>query len=411
MNKLLRQFTRLALLLGLVTTLTLGVGYAPLYAQIEGGRILNDIGVGANRVLTSDWVELAPGEQHTYSFAHDGGDQPMTVWMDVTPIGGATFQIWTDERLTEASQNPTIGPLGAGTALAEGAGTINWQATSTGAETFHVIVSATGNSTAQYSLNIASSALSLVQPGAVVVEPVAPAVIPPADPNLAANIAVVTTNLNVRTGPSTLFPVLFTVPTGTQLTVVGRESSNEWIAVQFTDGTVGWVTRAFTTYTNLAPIIAVPAAPIPVTIPATLPPATVTPVPGQSQEFPDSEDETQAELDDSFVVLGEGESRWFTFQHEGDGEAVQVWMDVEPNEGAGFRIYDEANAQIVMASGNPEDGNDIGRGTANPNEAGDLFWRGDFEEPGTFYVLVENTWQGDISYSLHTAGPGLAGQP
>ena len=83
-------------------------------------------------------------------------------------------------------------------------------------------------------------------------------------------------------------------------------------------------------------------------------------------------------------------------------------MDVEPADGAGFRILDEENAQAVMAGSAPDDVENIGRGTANPAEGGYLFWRGVFEEAGTFYVMVEQNVEGDVFYSIHAAGPGLS---
>jgi hypothetical protein len=384
MKEKLQQFTRFALVLGVLSSLVFGSVYTPAYAQNEESRILNDIGEGADRVLSSDWVELAPGEQHTFSFAYDGGEQPITVWMDLIPTGGAIFQVWTDERIAQASEDPTIGPVGTGTAITEGAATTSWQGTSPGAETYHVIVSSTGDVTSQYMLNISSPALALVQPGT--------------DPNLIPDIAVVTTDtLNVRAGPSMIYPVIMTALNGAQLTVVGRNATNTWIAVQLDNATVGWVSRVLTNYTGIAPIAATPPAPqFPTPEPG------IGAVPGQN--VPLSEANAQAALENNWQVLHEGESRWYTFRHQGDGLPVQIWMDADPNEGAGFRVFSEENAMAVMAGSAPDDVDDIGRGTSNPDEAGDLFWRGEFEEAGTFYVLIEHGWQGDVFYSLYSAG-------
>lgn len=412
MNKLRLRVTRLIFTCGLATSLTLGAYAAPLYAQtteplIEEGRVLNDIGTGESRVLTSEWAEIAPGEQHTYSFAHDGSNQPLRVWIDATPIGGVAFEIWSDDQLALAAQDETIGPLGTGSAVTDGSGTIRWEAISAAPETFFVIVRATGNEAAQYTLNISSPGLSAAQPGTVggIIEDV-----PPADDTVTVAIATVTTGANIRSGPSIDFPILTTAAAGTQLTVVGQDISNTWLIIQLADGTVGWIARSLTDFTNVAPIVDTPAAP-PLIVPEIVPEAGITPVPGQSQDLPNSEGETQAELDEGFRVLRQGETHWYTFELDGDADPVQIWMDVEPNEGANFRIYNEENAQTVMAAGDPEAAEDVGRGTSNPNEAGDLFWRGEFEEHGTFYVLVEHSWEGDVSYSLHMAGPGLAGQP
>jgi hypothetical protein len=87
---------------------------------------------------------------------------------------------------------------------------------------------------------------------------------------------------------------------------------------------------------------------------------------------------------------------------------VHIWMDVEPNENAGFRILSEENAQAVMAGTAPDDVENIGRGTPNEDEGGYLFWRGVFAEAGTFYVMVEQFDEGTTFYSIHAAGPGLS---
>jgi hypothetical protein len=110
-------------------------------------------------------------------------------------------------------------------------------------------------------------------------------------------------------------------------------------------------------------------------------------------------------------VLREGEAHWYTFQHRGDRLPVHIWMDVDPNEGAGFHVFSEEEVQPVMeGTVNPNDANAIGRGTRNPVEPGYLFWRGTFQNPGTYYVMIEHGWTGNVNYSIYGAGPGL-GRP
>jgi hypothetical protein len=113
-------------------------------------------------------------------------------------------------------------------------------------------------------------------------------------------------------------------------------------------------------------------------------------------------------LSENWRVLAEGEAHWYTFQHRGDRLPVHIWMDVEPNEGAGFHVFSEEVVQPVMdGTVNPNDADAIGRGTPNPVEPGYLFWRGTFENPGTYYVMIEHGWTGDVNYSIYAAGPGL----
>jgi hypothetical protein len=135
----------------------------------------------------------------------------------------------------------------------------------------------------------------------------------------------------------------------------------------------------------------------------------VATLPGEQGDLEDPP--VAQELEANWVTMGETETHWYTFWHEGAGTEVHIWMDVEPNEGAGFRIYDEENAEAIMAGANPNDINEIGRGTRNEEEPGHLFWRGVFEETGPFYVMIEHGWQGDIQYAIYATGPGMGEEP
>jgi hypothetical protein len=245
-----------ALVLGLITSLLFTGDIAQVAAQAQDGT-LSDLGEGESRVLTSDWQVLNPGEQITYQVAYDGDEQPISIWMNSIPAGAVNFQIWTDERLEEFADDPETEPLGQGTSMTEGSGFTNWQGGSPEAETYYVVVtSAATDGAARFLLNVSSPALAADQPGAVVPQPDEP-VEPPAEVD--PNIAVVTTELlNVRSGPSTAYPVLVTVPNGTQLTVLGRNAINSWINVELDDGTQGWVTRSLTDYALVSPNVVDP---------------------------------------------------------------------------------------------------------------------------------------------------------
>lgn len=112
-------------------------------------------------------------------------------------------------------------------------------------------------------------------------------------------------------------------------------------------------------------------------------------------------------LSENWQTLQEDESHWYTFRHRGDQLPVHIWMDVDPNEGAGFRIFGEEEAMAVMEGANPNEVDDVGRGARNEVEPGQLFWRGTFENAGTYYVFIEHGWEGEVSYAIYAAGPGL----
>lgn len=454
MNKI-NRLALFALLLGMISGSIFIAPHLPAYAQddeqegiLEEMGTLNSVGEGDTRVLSSNWQPLSANQQHTYHFDYEGDEQPISVWMNVVPADGAEFEIWTEDTLAELNGELNAGtevePVGTGASIQEGTGFTLWQGSSQGAETYYVIVNSGEAENAQYLLNITSPGLALTQTVASALTPVtspitsavtsavtspitasnttsatqavtSTVVITPADdetttvtPTVNLNIATVTTNaLNVRSGPSTDYSIILTVLNGTQLTVLGRNASNTWLNVEVQEGVEGWVTRTLTDYSGISVLAATPIlTPTVVLTPTVAAETSVAPVPGENVELADAN--AQEALDNQWRVLSDGEIRWYTFQHQGGDLPVHIWMDVEPNEGAGFRILSEENAQAVMAGTAPDDVDNIGRGTPNPVEAGYLFWRGVFEEAGTFYVMVEQLGEGDVYYSIHAAGPGLA---
>jgi SH3-like domain-containing protein len=398
MEKKLQRFTILALVIALISPLAFGDVYTTVFAQ-DGNveRTLSDVGTGGDRVLTSNLVTLVPGQQHTYQVAYDGDDQPISVLLNTFPAGSAAFEIWTDDRLADRAEDSETEPLGRGTNMTEDASFANWQGGSPEAETYFIVVTPTGTGTARYVLNITSPALSADQPGAVAVAPEPPA----PDPNVAT---VTTDALNVREGPSTSFPVIVTVPNGTQMTVLGRNATNTWIMVQLEDGTEGWVTRSLTNYITVSPTILTAdafAAPATTAVTTT---ATLTTTPAIS---PTAALTVADPLDDEWVTLSPGETHWYSFQYRGNSLPVTVWMDAEPIQGAGFTVVSADTALALINGTEPTPFNTIGSGRANPVEPGYLFWRGDFPEADTFYVMAQNTGQNDMLYSLNALGPGV----
>ena len=407
MREKLQRFVASALVLGLTASLLFSATYTPAYAQAEDG-VLNDLGEGDNRVLSTEWRTLAPGQQITYQFAYDGREEQITVWMNVVPAGAANFQIWTDERLEQLGEDANTEPLGQGTAMTEGSGFTNWQGGSPEAETYYVVVSALGDATARFLLNISSPALALIQPGAIALEPDVPTA--STDPN----IAVVTTDaLNVRSGPSTAFAVLATMPTGTQMTVLGRNAANTWLNVQLEDGTEGWVTRSLTNYTLISPNVVSPAglpavaASIATSVTATTTVATGTVI-TPTALITATAGITPTELGKGWQVLSAGDVDWYTFQYRGGELPLTLWMDVEPFGDASFTVVNQETALAIMAGSSPTL-NTVGRGRANPTEPGYLYWQTEFAEADTFYVMVmpATSAGGDVLYSINALGPGV----
>ncbi len=89
-----------------------------------------------------------------------------------------------------------------------------------------------------------------------------------ATPSRPADLAiVVSSGLNVRSGPSTVFPVITTVKHGDQLTVLGQNKHGTWLLVIIPNGTQGWVARAYTDFEGVAPVVPSPPPPQPTATP------------------------------------------------------------------------------------------------------------------------------------------------
>jgi hypothetical protein len=99
---------------------------------------------------------------------------------------------------------------------------------------------------------------------------------PPTSSSTSAGYGVATVSsrgLNMRSGPGTVYSIIRSLVRGTQITVLGQDTSSLWLYGQLSDRTVGWVARAYTNYIGSPPVV--PAPPTPVYRPT----ATATPFP------------------------------------------------------------------------------------------------------------------------------------
>lgn len=439
------------LLLSITTLLIFGTNYLPAYAQPGAGDQLvaqvqpltrtteNDV-----VTLTTNNLSLAPGEQRVYRFDYNGGEQNIRISMEARPTGSAQFQVWNEALIPTLNADPTIQPLGQGEPISAGSEFSLWEYNTAQPTIFYVTLRASDGMASQVRLNITSPGLAPNQPGIDAPTPTSPIETPteitpnqptpidpnnpnPGDPNnqvptaipptpvpvptvdplinaTGTDVAVViAAGLNVRSGPSTSYPVLTTVPAGTQLIVLGRNEANTWIGVRLENGTQGWVTRSLTNYTGVSSTILTPE---PLPAPTLLPGITATPTPDTTIVVVQAA--TPEPLDGNWRVIREGETHWYTFQYRGGGLPVHVWMDVEPDQGAIFNILNQETALSILQGSAPNVVNAIGRGTSNPVEPGYVFWRADFPEADIFYVMVQHRGPGNVVYAIHVAGPGVS---
>jgi uncharacterized protein YraI len=414
MIKNARHFIAATLVFGLTLSLLIGVSANPLYAQSVNGTLV-DVGQGDSRILTSDWTTISPGQTVTYQFAYDGNSQPISISMNTTPAGSANFQVWTTDRLNQLKTDANTQPLGQGTSPTSDKSVATWQGGSPIAEPYFVVVNPTGNAAGSYLLNISSPGLSAQQPGAVASTPITQTTTTttataPANPN----VATVTTDLlNVRSGPSTAFPVLTTIPNGTQMTVLGRNAANTWLNVRLADATEGWVTRSLTDYVLVSPNVITPTG-LP-GVAATLAATGTTPISSTSTvttvgAVTATNAFTATALGENWRVLGTGATQWYSFQYRGGNLPLTIWLDLDPAGQAQFTVVSAETFQAIMNGTAPTPFPIIGSGMSNPVQPGYLFWQASFPEADTYYVMVTPTTSaaGNVLYALNALGPGVA---
>jgi len=64
--------------------------------------------------------------------------------------------------------------------------------------------------------------------------------------------------LNLRTGPGTAYSIIKAVPSGTTVTLLGRNGASSWAKVQLPDGSVGWMSASY--LSSSTPIASLPLA-------------------------------------------------------------------------------------------------------------------------------------------------------
>jgi hypothetical protein len=140
-----------------------------------------------------------------------------------------------------------------------------------------------------------------------------------------------------------------------------------------------------------------------------------------------------------WTPLTKGEKHWYAFEYRGHQEMrpvedeedaeeavwvssrIQILLDSEPDRGVAFSVWTPENIRLWALG---EEVEPVGRGGEDEYAPGDLCWCGTFEEPGTYYVVVEHTGQGpdtpyytldirgnDVSFSAPVAMPAKAAEP
>jgi hypothetical protein len=110
----------------------------------------------------------------------------------------------------------------------------------------------------------------------------------------------------------------------------------------------------------------------------------------------------------NWMPVAAGQQEWFAFHYAGDNSQILARMSVDPADSAGFEIWTPAQFQQYQ-QGNAV--TPVGRGSVNNNFGGDLTWSGNFDTPGTYYVVVTQTGPNAGNFSLNVSGDGVTFLP
>ncbi len=110
-------------------------------------------------------------------------------------------------------------------------------------------------------LTASAPTATLIQPTSLPV----PTNTPPPAPTIVYNglpAQVNVLNIIMRSGPSTLFDKITSFTQGTQLTIMGKISNNEWVMVNNPQGGFGWMSAQFLSQVDLSgvPVVPVPSS-------------------------------------------------------------------------------------------------------------------------------------------------------
>ena len=171
-------------------------------------------------------------------------------------LGLLSFAIW------QFAMRPATTPLPTVAAVAAVANTSTPSATATTLPSAVPTLTATATASATFTPTPTVTATPLPLPTQTAVSAIPiPATPTPELPSVVVNVE----RLNVRSGPSTDYPILLLAEEGTQFTAVGSVSAQDWWQVCCVNGELAWVVAEAVTFvgdeTAVPPAIDIPPAP------------------------------------------------------------------------------------------------------------------------------------------------------
>jgi hypothetical protein len=140
---------------------------AALFASVFGLSPLAAAaaGTGPDDALapTGQWTALAVNQQAWYAFRYEGDGSQVLVRMSVEPSNSATFEVWTPDQLRQWARGDSVTPVGRGSASDVFGGDLVWAGSFNTPGTYYIIVKQTGQTPANYSLQISGTAVGFLK--------------------------------------------------------------------------------------------------------------------------------------------------------------------------------------------------------------------------------------------------------
>ena len=297
---------------------------------------------------TGDFRPLSE-QPSEFQFLYKGGDRPAQVLLDTNPPGSAGFRIYDDQQwqLLTAGEETAV-PLGEGTPDPNAPNVLSWQGSAAEAGLYHVQVFQLSQPAAFWITLLGAGAGDLM-----------PGVRPTQLPQTAAPGSAPVSTPSPTAVPASPVPTL--TPARGPAAVASR-------ATRTTTGGV-----------------ATPAA---AAVPGSRPGRAST---GRAL--------TGA---GNFNTLSD-QPMEFDFYYVGGNALVKVIVEAKPAGSVAFNVY--TDSQWSVLAGGDLAVEPIGRGTANPNEPGSLFWQGASQSSGLYHIQVARVSR-PASFWIALSGPG-----
>jgi hypothetical protein len=388
------------------------------------------------------WMPLAVGQETWYSFNYAGDGSQILARMGVSPADSATFSVWTPANVQQRAQGATVTPIGQGAANNAFGGDLVWTGNFNVPGTYYIVVDQAGSTPGYYALTVSGSGVYLPQTKQV--KAPASGTKPMAPTGNAAALAAgqqhwytfdyagdnseILARMSVNpTGSSefsvwtpALFQQLGQAGPGDKVDPVGRGSVDNglggdlvWqgkfdapgtyhILVDQTGSVPGTyalnVTGNGVTIPTPAKLAAIkaPTATAAKAVTPSVTPAKPTTTAKPAAAAVGSSPNNPAPLD-TWEALGVGQQKWYSFQYPGDKSQVTLAMVVDPAGTAGFQVLTPAQFQQYQQDGTITA---VGQGSVDNSINADLVWSGNFDIPGTYYVLVSQIGSTPSNYML-----------